>query len=132
MAAPLHARCRWMLVPHETLRPAGAARTSGSSPRRPASTRSTRATSSSSRACPGAWCGPLGVDLERPFCLQVLELDRWDDPHAAIEAFRVARAEEPELQLVLAALLDAADSGGWQAAKEVSDYVAGERRRPAR
>ena len=74
---------------------------------------------------PGRVVRPLGVDLERPFCLQVLELDRWDDPHAAIEAFRVARAEEPELQLVLAGLLDAADSGDWQAAKEVSDYLAG-------
>ena len=72
---------------------------------------------------PGRVVRPLGVDLERPFCLQVLELDRWDDPHAAIDAFRVAKAEEPDLQLVLAALLDRAATESWQAAKEISDYA---------
>ena len=74
---------------------------------------------------PGRVVRPLGVDLERPFCLQVLELDRWDDPHAAIDAFRLAKAEEPELQLVLAALLDRAATESWQAAKEISDYAEG-------
>jgi trehalose synthase len=74
---------------------------------------------------PGRVVRPLGVDLDRPFCLQVLELDRWDDPHAAIDAFRLAKAEEPELQLVLAALLDRAATDSWRAAKEVSDYVEG-------
>jgi trehalose synthase len=73
---------------------------------------------------PGRVVRPLGVDLERPFCLQVLELDRWDDPHAAIDAFRVAKEEEPDLQLVLAALLDRAATESWQAAKEISDYAA--------
>ena len=66
---------------------------------------------------------PLGVDLDHPFCLQLLELDRWDDPHSTIESFRLARAEEPSLQLVLAATLDSAVSEEWRAAKEVSDYV---------
>jgi len=73
---------------------------------------------------PGRVVRPLGIDLERPFCLQVLELDRWDDPHAAIDAFRLAKAEEPRLQLVLAALLDSAATESWQAAKEISDYAA--------
>ena len=72
---------------------------------------------------PGRVVRPLGVDLERPFCLQLLELDRWDDPHAAIDAFRFAKAEEPDLQLVLAALLDRAATESWQAAKEISDYA---------
>ena len=66
---------------------------------------------------------PLGVDLDHPFCLQLLELDRWDDPHSTIESFRLARAAEPSLQLVLAATLDSAVSEEWRAAKEVSDYV---------
>ncbi len=74
---------------------------------------------------PGRVVRPLGVDLERPFCLQVLELDRWDDPHAGIDAFHAAKAEEPELQLVLAALLDRASTESWQAAKEISDYAEG-------
>ena len=74
---------------------------------------------------PGRVVRPLGVDLDRPFCLQVLELDRWDDPHAGIDAFQVAKTEEPELQLVLAALLDRASTESWQAAKEISDYAEG-------
>jgi trehalose synthase len=72
---------------------------------------------------PGRVVRPLGVDLDRPFCLQVLELDRWDDPHAAIDAFRLAKEEEPDLQLVLAAILDRAATESWQAAKEISDYA---------
>ena len=44
---------------------------------------------------PGRVVRPLGVDLERPFCLQVLELDRWDDPHAAIETFRPRGGTRP-------------------------------------
>lgn len=74
---------------------------------------------------PGRVVRPLGVDLERPFCLQVVPLDRWHDPHPTIEAFRLAKQEAPDLQLVLAGLLDAADTHGWQAAKEVTDYAAG-------
>jgi trehalose synthase len=72
---------------------------------------------------PGRVVRPLGVDLERPFCLQVAALDRWDDPHAAIEAFRLARQQEPDLQLVLAGLLDPSGTEEWQAAKEISDYA---------
>jgi trehalose synthase len=75
---------------------------------------------------PGRVVRPLGVDLERPFVLQVVQLDRWDDPHAAIEAFRLAKAEEPTLQLVLAGLLDPSAAEDWRAAKEVSDFAAGE------
>ena len=124
LVRPLHERCRLTLVPHERFAPPAfrdnrlVAAAPGIDPLDPRNIElETR--------LPGRVVRPLGVDLERPFCLQVLELDRWDDPHAAIEAFRVARAEEPELQLVLAGLLEAADSADWQAAKEVSDYVAG-------
>jgi glycosyltransferase involved in cell wall biosynthesis len=74
---------------------------------------------------PGRVVRPLGVDLDRPFVLQVVQLDRWDDPHAAIEAFRLARDEEPDLQLVLAGLLDPGAADDWRAAKEVSDFAAG-------
>jgi trehalose synthase len=125
LVRPLHERCRLTLVPHESFAPPLfrderlVAAAPGIDPLDPRNIElETR--------LPGRVVRPLGVDLERPFCLQVLELDRWDDPHAAIEAFRVARSEEPELQLVLAGLLDAADSRDWQAAKEVSDYLAGD------
>jgi trehalose synthase len=73
----------------------------------------------------GSVVRPLGVDLTRPFCCQVMRLDRWKDPHATIEAFALAREKLPELQLVLAAALDSAAPEEWRAAKEVSDYAAG-------
>jgi trehalose synthase len=66
---------------------------------------------------------PLGVDLDWPFVFQLMRLDRWKDPHATVEAFALAREELPQLQLVLAAELDPADTTGWHAAKEVSDYA---------
>jgi trehalose synthase len=74
----------------------------------------------------GQMVRPLGIDLSRPFCCQVMRLDRWKDPHATIEAFDLAKEELPQLQLVLAGALDAAAMSDWSAAKEVADY-AGER-----
>ena len=44
---------------------------------------------------PGRVVRSLGVDLDRPFVLQALELDRWDDPHTTIESFRLAREGYP-------------------------------------
>ena len=85
-----------------------------------------RATSTSSRGCRAASCGRSAWTSSGRSCCQVVQLDRWDDPHAAIEAFRLAKAEEPELQLVLAGLLDTGAAEDWRAAKEVSDYAAGE------
>jgi trehalose synthase len=110
-----------VLVPHHSFAPPGleaAAAAPGIDPLDP------RNLELESRL-PGRVVRPLGIDLDRPFCLQVLELDRWDDPHAAIDAFRLAKADEPELQLVLAAVLDRAATESWQAAKEVSDYAQG-------
>jgi trehalose synthase len=121
-AAELAEGAAAVLVPHDSFAPSGletAAAAPGIDPLDPRNMEL-------EPRLPGRVVRLLGVDLERPFCLQVLELDRFDDPHGTIEAFRLARAEEPELQLVLAALLDPADSTGWAAAKEVSDFAAGD------
>jgi trehalose synthase len=75
---------------------------------------------------PGRVVRPLGVDVERPFVLQLAQLDRWDDPHAAIDAFRLAKREEPDLRLVVAARPDTGSGDDWRAANEVSDYAAGD------
>jgi trehalose synthase len=69
---------------------------------------------------------PLGVDLDRPFLCQAMRFDRWQDPHEAIEAFGMARAESDGLQLVLAGALEADDAAGWRLVKEVTDYAGGE------
>ncbi len=121
-AAELADRCSAVLIPHDSFAPEGLANgrlhvaPPGIDPLDPRNLQL-------EARLPGRVVRPLGVDLDRPFCLQVLELDRWDDPHAAIDAFRLAKAEEPDLQLVLAALLDRAATESWQAAKEISDYA---------
>ena len=85
----LHERCRLMLVPHDSFAPPAlrdgrlVTAAPGIDPLDPRNIElETR--------LPGRVVRPLGVDLERPFCLQVLELDRWDDPHAAIDAFSLS------------------------------------------
>jgi trehalose synthase len=136
-AVALAERCSAVLIPHESFVPGGGG--NGAPPGdggRPAALAGERVHVAPpgidpldprnlqlEARLPGRVVRPLGVDLERPFCLQVLELDRWDDPHAAVDAFRLAKQEEPDLQLVLAALLDRAATESWQAAKEISDYA---------
>ena len=96
-------------------------------PPRPASTRSTPRNLDLEPRLPGRVVRPLGVDLERPFVLQVVQLDRWDDPHSAIEAFRLAKrggARPPAGARRHCSTRGAAED--WRAAKEVSDYAAGE------
>ena len=67
----------------------------------------------------------LGADLDRPLCAQLMRLDRWKDPHQALEAFAMVREDLPELQFVIACELD--DAGeGWPAVKEISDYADGQ------
>ena len=110
-----------VLVPHDSFAPPGLETTVAAPGIDPLDPRNLELES----RLPGRVVRPLGIDLDRPFCLQVLELDRWDDPHAAIDAFRLAKAEEPDLQLVLAAVLDRAATESWQAAKEISDYAQG-------
>lgn len=62
----------------------------------------------------------LGIDLTRPFACQVGALDPWQDPHETIDAFRLAKEELPDLQLVLAG----DDEPDWRIAGEVADYAA--------
>ncbi len=67
----------------------------------------------------------LGADLDRPLCSQLMRLDRWKDPHKALEAFAIAREELPQLQFVIACELEGGGDG-WPALKEISDYAAGQ------
>ena len=67
----------------------------------------------------------LGLDLDRPLCSQLMRLDRWKDPHAALEAFDLVRQELPGLQLVIGCELGG-QGDGWSAVKEISDYASGQ------
>jgi len=54
-----------------------------------------------------------GVDLNRPLLLQVSRFDPWKDPLGVIEAFRLARARAPGLQLALVGSMASDDPEGW-------------------
>ena len=67
----------------------------------------------------------LGLDLTRPYVCQTGTLDRWTDPHTAIDAFDALRSELPELQLVIAGALPGEGGGDIRVAKEIDDYASG-------
>jgi trehalose synthase len=64
----------------------------------------------------------LGVDLTRPYVCQTGTIDRWTDPHTAIDAFDLLKEELPELQLVIAGALPGEGGGDMRIAKEIEDY----------
>ena len=67
----------------------------------------------------------LGLDLTRPCVCQTGTIDRWTDPHTAIDAFDALKGEVPELQLVIAGALPGEGGGDIRVAKEIDDYAAG-------
>jgi trehalose synthase len=67
----------------------------------------------------------LGVDLTRPYVCQTGTIDRWTDPHTAIDAFDLLKRTLPELQLVIAGALPGEGAGDMRIAKEIDDYAEG-------
>ena len=65
----------------------------------------------------------LGVDLTRPYVCQTGVIDRWTDPHTAIDAFDLIKRDVP-LQLVIAGALPGEGAGDLRIAKEIDDYAA--------
>jgi trehalose synthase len=54
----------------------------------------------------------FGVNLKRPYILQVSRFDPWKDPLGVIEAWRAAKTKIPNLQLVLAGTIAGDDPEG--------------------
>lgn len=63
--------------------------------------------------------GWIGVDVGRPLVTQVARFDAWKDPLGVIAAYRLARAEVPSLQLVLAGSMALDDPEGWSVYREI-------------
>jgi len=69
----------------------------------------------------------LGIDPARPLVSQVSRFDRWKDPWGVIDAYRLARAEVPGLQLALVGAMTAKDD--WDARQVpaiVKEHAAGD------
>ena len=63
-----------------------------------------------------AW---MGVSLERPLITQISRFDPWKDPLGVIRAYRIAREQVPDLQLVLAGSMALDDPEGWDVYQEI-------------
>jgi trehalose synthase len=53
------------------------------------------------------------IDPERPIVTQVSRFDPWKDPFGVIDAYRLAKEEVPDLQLVLVGSMAHDDPEGW-------------------
>ncbi|MBA2505935.1 MAG: glycosyltransferase [Thermoleophilaceae bacterium] len=76
-------------------------------------------------AVAGGLLRSLGVDLTRPLVCHAGRFDRWKDPQGVIDAFRVARDELPELQLVMAGALAGDSPEDWGVLGEITEYAEG-------
>jgi trehalose synthase len=63
----------------------------------------------------------IGVDTSRPFVTQISRFDPWKDPLGVIDAYRLARREVPNLQLVLAGSMALDDPEGWDMYEQIHD-----------
>jgi len=71
-------------------------------------------------------CDQFGIDVERPLICQVSRFDPWKDPIGVIEAYRIARAEIPGAQLLLAGSMATDDPEGFRVWEEVEAARAGD------
>jgi trehalose synthase len=58
-------------------------------------------------------CAQFGIDTTRPLITQVSRFDPWKDPIGVIDAFRLVKAERPDVQLALVGSMASDDPEGW-------------------
>jgi trehalose synthase len=58
-------------------------------------------------------CKQFGIDVERPMICQVSRFDPWKDPLGVIDAYRLVKAERPEVQLALVGSMASDDPEAW-------------------
>ena len=58
-------------------------------------------------------CEQFGIDVDRPLLCQVSRFDPWKDPLGVIDAYRIVKAEVPEVQLALVGSMATDDPEGW-------------------
>jgi trehalose synthase len=61
----------------------------------------------------------IGVRLDRPLVTQVARFDPWKDPLGVIAAYRLARAQVPNLQLALVGSMALDDPEGWEVYQQI-------------
>jgi trehalose synthase len=58
-------------------------------------------------------CKQFGIDTTRPMMCQVSRFDPWKDPLGVIDAYRIVKAERPDVQLALVGSMASDDPEGW-------------------
>jgi trehalose synthase len=66
---------------------------------------------------------PFGIDVNRPLVTQVSRFDPWKDPQGVIDAFRLARAQVPGLQLALVGSMALDDPEGQATFRAIKAYA---------
>jgi trehalose synthase len=58
-------------------------------------------------------CEQFGIDVDRPLLCQVSRFDPWKDPLGVIDAYRIVKADMPDIQLALVGSMATDDPEGW-------------------
>ncbi len=58
-------------------------------------------------------CEQFGIDVDRPLLCQVSRFDPWKDPLGVIDAYRIVKADIPDVQLALVGSMATDDPEGW-------------------
>jgi trehalose synthase len=64
-----------------------------------------------------------GIDPNRPVLCQVARFVKWSDPMGVIDAYRLAKQREPDLQLVLVWAMPGANAESWRHFQRVAAHV---------
>jgi trehalose synthase len=67
-----------------------------------------------------------GLDPDRPLVCQIAPLDPWADPLGTVEAFRGAKAQAPQAQLVIVAAMAASEPRGRAYYDSLAEVIAGD------
>jgi trehalose synthase len=68
----------------------------------------------------------FGIDVERPLLTQVSRFDPWKDPLGVIDAYRIVKAQHPQVQLALVGSMAHDDPEGWDYYNRTVTYAAGD------
>jgi trehalose synthase len=70
----------------------------------------------------------IGLRVDHPLVTQVSRFDPWKDPLGVIQAYRLARAEVPDLQLALVGSMAFDDPECWEMYRAIRKEIAGDKR----
>jgi trehalose synthase len=72
-------------------------------------------------------CDQFGIDVDRPLMCQVSRFDPWKDPMGVIDAYRVVKEAQPEVQLALVGSMATDDPEGWEFFNATMAYADGDK-----